>query len=64
MCLRILVIIKLPLVWFLRDHSDKNAQKCKELLRNGTQRGKGAGARAETLRDVAGRVNEGASKFW
>ena len=58
------MIIKLPLVWFLRDHSDKNAQKFKELLRNGTQRGKSARARAEIMRDVARRVSVCAFEFW
>ena len=56
--------IELPLVCFPRDHSAKNAQKCLEMLINEMQRRNGKRARAETLKDVAGRANEGASKFW
>ena len=56
--------IELPLVCFPHDHSAKNAQKCLEMLINEMQRRNGKRARAETLKDVAGRVNEGASKFW
>ena len=56
--------IELPFVCLPRDHSAKNAKKCLEMLINEMQRRNGKRARAETLKDVAGRVNEGASKFW
>ena len=56
--------IELPFVCLPRNHSAKNAQKCLEMLINEMQRRNGKRARAETLKDVAGRVNEGASKFW
>ena len=56
--------VEVPLVCFPRDHSAKNAQKCLEMLINEMQRRNGKRARAETLKDVAGRANEGASKFW
>ena len=56
--------IELPFVCLPRNHSAKNAQKCLEMLINEMQRRNGKRARAETLMDVAGRANEGASKFW
>ena len=59
-----MVRIEVPFVCLPRDHSAKNAQKCLEMLINEMQRRNGKRARAKTLRDVARRVNEGASKFW
>ena len=50
--------IELPLVYFLRDHSAKNAQKCIEMIIKRVQRGNGARARAEILSGVAEEVNE------
>ena len=58
------MIIELPFDYLPRDHSAKNAQKCLEMIMIGTQPGNGERTRAETLRDVAGRVNECACKFW
>ena len=42
---------------------DKNAQKCLEMIINGTQGGNGERAIAEILRDVVGRVNGRACEF-
>ena len=56
--------IELPLVYFPRDHSAKNAQKCIEMLMKRVQRGNGERARAEILMGVAGKVNECAGEFW
>ena len=56
--------IELSLVYFPRDHSAKNAQKCLARLMNGTQRRNGERARAEILRGVVGKVNERACEFW
>ena len=63
-CLWVLVRIEPSFVCFLRDHSAKNAQKCLEMLINGMQQGNGENARAETLRDVAGRIDDRACEFW
>ena len=56
--------IELSLVYFPRDHSAKNAQKCIEMIIKRVQRGNGARARAEILSGVAGEVNECACEFW
>ena len=59
-----MVRIELSLVYFLRDHSAKNAQKCIEMIIKRVQRRNGARAKAENWRGVAGKVNECVSEFW
>ena len=56
--------IELPLVYFPRDHSARNAQKCIEMIIKRVERGNGARARAEILSGVAEEVNECAGEFW